>query len=276
MAPTPPPIRIPGAPDRLLADDLLALVLKARAAVLEVYRQADHEVELKSDRTPLTLADRRAHQILSAGLNRLTPALPILSEEGSDLPWTIRKDRPLMWLVDPLDGTREFVERTDEFTINVALIKDHEPWLGIMDVPVQATTYVGIRNGGAFRVDGHGGWTPIHAAGKPDPDRGVRFAVSRSHASDERRWIEASGLRVAEIRPAGSALKFSLIAEGAVDCYPRVGPTMEWDTGAGQCLVAAAGGEVTQFDGSPLRYNRENLKNPGFIARGFRSEASGL
>jgi len=257
---------LPLLPHGLSASSLLQLIARARQAILDVYQDANMEVEYKTDKSPLTLADRRSHAILSQGLTELSPSLPILSEEGYQSDWESRKLWDDFWLVDPLDGTRDFVERTDEFTINLALIHQNQPVLGFLDIPVQAVTYVGIAGQGAYRIESEQASRIFSRRSIQGQE--VRCAVSRAHSSQEVEWVQAQGMRVSQWIRAGSALKFALVAEGRADLYPRLGPTMEWDTAAGHCLVIAAGGEVCQIDGQPLLYNQENLKNTAFIARG--------
>ena len=257
---------LPHLPNAVSASSVLSLIEHAREAILAVYADTTMAVEYKADKSPLTLADRRSHTILTEGLTRLTPEFPILSEEGRHLDWDTRRKWDYFWLIDPLDGTRDFVERTDEFTINVALVHEERPIVGFLDVPVRQTTYLGVHDRGAYRIQ-DGLAVPIQAQLR-EPTQGFRCAVSRSHSSREAAWAEEHGVPVSEWIRAGSALKFALVAEGSADVYPRLGPTMEWDTAAGHCLVDAAGGKVHQIDGEPLRYNRENLKNPPFIAWG--------
>ncbi len=257
---------LPGFPRDLDATALLNCIEAARREILAVYEKADLMVEYKADRSPLTLADRLSHAVLNQGLQQLLPGIPVLSEEGAVHDWEVRRQWRLLWLVDPLDGTRDFVQRTGDFTINVALVEDHIPILGLLDIPLRKTTYLGIRGQGAYRLQA-GAVESIHTRHGAD-HRGLKAAISRSHQADEMAWLKTQGFEVSDVVSAGSALKFALIAEGQADLYPRLGPTMEWDTAAGHCLVAAAGGTVTQVDGTPLLYNRENLLNPPFLARG--------
>ncbi len=190
-----------------------------------------------------------------------------MSEEGPQSHWDTRRHWESFWLIDPLDGTRDFVDRTNDFTINVALIHRGHAVVGFVDIPVQGITYLGIADQGAYRIENETA-EPI-ATRTQIPPESLRCAVSRAHSSKEATWIQEHGLVVEEWIRAGSALKFALVAEGLADLYPRLGPTMEWDTAAGHCLVVAAGGDVRQLDGRPLQYNRENLKNTPFVARGW-------
>ena len=264
MSPPPPPV-----PHRLLAD-VVALARQAGEAILAVYA-GEFVVQHKADRSPLTEADLRAHRILVAGLERLTPDVPVISEESPAPPLAERGAWEWLWLVDPLDGTREFVERSGEFTVNVALVHRHEPVLGVMHVPVTGVDYYGCRDGGAFRRDRGGDAQPIRA--QLPMARPPRVVASRSHRGNRLDGFFAR-LGAHELRPAGSALKFGLIAEGAADVYPRVGPTSEWDTAAGHAIVEAAGATVVTRDGTPLRYNaRETLLNPDFVCYADASRA---
>ncbi|HEX9207241.1 MAG TPA: 3'(2'),5'-bisphosphate nucleotidase CysQ [Steroidobacteraceae bacterium] len=251
-------------PESLLPD-VLRLVEAAGQAILEVYASG-HEVEYKADASPITRADRAAHAILSTGLRDLTPEIPVLSEESADehAP-AVRHGWREFWLVDPLDGTREFIKRNGEFTVNVALVRDHRPVLGVVSAPVLQTVYYGVEGVGAF----------VARAGAPARRIRVRQARapvvivgSRSHRGDSLDEVLAR-IGPHELRPMGSSLKFCLVAEGGADFYPRLGPTSEWDTAAAQAVVEAAGGAVTTLDGRPLRYNeRDTLLNPHFLAFG--------
>ncbi len=254
-------------PAELLSGALDA-VAAASTAILEVYASA-HDVEYKADDSPITRADRAAHDILATRLALLTPSVPVLSEEAEashDL--RVRRNWGALWLVDPLDGTREFIGRNGEFTVNVALVRDHEPVLGIVAAPALGLTYYAARGHGAFRVQAGAGTEPIHVRPAATP---LVVVGSRSHRGDSLDGLLAR-IGPHELRPMGSALKFCLVAEGSADFYPRLGPTSEWDTAAAQAVLEVAGGAVTTLDGTPLRYNqRETLLNPHFIAYGDRS-----
>lgn len=249
-----------------LLPEVRKLVADAGKAILEVYAGA-HDVEYKTDDSPITRADRAAHDILASGLRRLTPRIPVLSEESTDgHAYEVRRHWPELWLVDPLDGTREFISRNGEFTVNVALVRDHSPVLGVVAAPVLGTVFCGARGLGAF----------VSRPGEPDRPIRVRrpaadplvIVGSRSHRGDSLDGVLAR-LGPHELRPMGSSLKFCLVAEGSADLYPRLGPTSEWDTAAAQAVVEAAGGAVTTLDGRPLRYNeRDTLLNPHFVAFG--------
>ena len=253
-----------------LLPPVLDAVSAAGTAILEVYTSA-HGVELKADESPITRADRAAHDILAARLASLAPGIPVLSEEAEDShPHAVRGRWRQLWLVDPLDGPKEFISRTGEFTVNVALIQDHRPVLGVVAAPALGLTYYGAEGVGAFRQKAGEPARPIHSRAAANP---LVVVGSRSHRGDSLDGLLAR-LGHHELRPMGSALKFCLVAEGVADFYPRLGPTSEWDTAAAQAVLELAGGAVTTLDGQPLRYNRrETLLNPHFIAFGDRNRA---
>jgi 3'(2'), 5'-bisphosphate nucleotidase len=242
----------------------------AGAAIMSVY-EGDHAVEFKDDNSPLTAADRASHDIIVRGLKKHFPDIPVLSEEGRDIPYAQRKDWSRFWLVDPLDGTKEFIKRNGEFTVNIALVEGKTPVMGVVYVPAQDRMYFGVEGKGAFRQEGDKPLEPIRVR-TPDLSAGLTVVMSRSHPSAELEDF-LRDIHVAEALAVGSSLKLCAVAEGKADLYPRLGPTMEWDTGAGQALVYAAGGKVVQVDGSPLEYNKENLLNPYFIVSGDASSA---
>ncbi|MFC4729619.1 3'(2'),5'-bisphosphate nucleotidase CysQ [Coralloluteibacterium thermophilus] len=247
-----------------LREAVVAVAREAAAAILAVYRE-DFEVMSKADRSPVTEADLAAHRIIRDGLAALDPALPLVSEEGAKADWEERRGWRRYWLVDPLDGTREFVKRNGEFTVNIALIEDGVPVLGTILAPVTGECVFAERGQGAFLRDGEG---DVELATRRDPGPPLRVAASRSHR-DPRVDALLARMPDRETIGLGSSLKFCRIAEGRIDVYPRFGTTCEWDTAAGQCIVEAAGGGVYALDGSPLRYNtRESLKNPDFVAVG--------
>jgi 3'(2'), 5'-bisphosphate nucleotidase len=252
-----------------LLPEVRRLVADAGTAILEVYAGA-HGVEYKADDSPITRADRAAHEILSAGLRRLTPDIPVLSEESSEEHASgVRRAWRELWLVDPLDGTKEFISRNGEFTVNVALVRDHRPVLGVVAAPVLELVYCGAEGLGACVAHAGEADQPIQVR---QPAASPLVVVgSRSHRGDSLDGVLAR-LGPHELRPMGSSLKFCLVAEGSADFYPRLGPTSEWDTAAAQAVVEAAGGQVTTLDGEPLRYNaRDTLLNPHFLAFGDAS-----
>jgi len=247
-----------------LAADVARLAEQAAAAILKVY-DSEFAVEHKDDRSPLTAADLASHHVLVEGLAALTPEIPVLSEESAGVAWSARSAWSRYWLVDPLDGTREFVKRNGEFTVNVALIEDHRPVLGVVQVPVTGELAAAWRGGGTWigkpgekarRVATRRRTTPLIVAG------------SRSHASAREEELLARLGHCAKL-PLGSSLKFLRIASAEADLYIRLGPTSEWDTAAGQCVLEEAGGAVLDMQGEPLRYNtRPTLINPDFVAIG--------
>jgi 3'(2'), 5'-bisphosphate nucleotidase len=255
----------------LPASELLAaakvIARRAGREILEVYG-SDFEARSKADDSPLTEADLRAHRLIVAELAKLTPQLPVLSEESADtVGWEQRRGWQRYWLVDPLDGTREFIARNGEFTVNIALIEAHRPVLGVVHIPVSDTTYSGIPGVGAWREANERGVLPIGVRRVARPP--LRLVGSRSHGS-ARLEAALAALGPHELRNAGSSIKLCLVAEGAADLYPRLGPTSEWDIAAGQAVVEAAGGQVVDLvSGAALRYNtHDGLLNPDFLAYG--------
>ncbi len=250
---------------RSLIPELCVLARAAGEAILEVY-EGPIAVETKDDRSPLTAADRASHRVIAAGLRRLTPEIPVLSEEGRAMPHAERGGWVRLWVVDPLDGTKEFIKRNGEFTVNIALVEGGAPVLGVVYVPVRRVFTGGGGGGGAWRQEGDRAPAPIHVR-KADPASGLTVVQSRSHPSPE---LEAylAGLKVAESVSVGSSLKLCAVAEGRADLYPRLGPTMEWDTAAGQAVVEGAGGKVLDREGRPLVYNKPELLNPYFVVTG--------
>lgn len=236
---------------------------RAGDAILEIYA-GDFDVETKRDESPVTAADMAAHRIIVAELAELTPGLPILSEEAAATPWEERRHWDSYWLVDPLDGTREFIKGNGEFTVNIALVQGGRPIIGVIHAPVLGQSWLGCDGVGAFRQERH--QEPVAIQPSRPARQPPRVLVSRSHAGPE---IEAMLDRLGQCEriAAGSSLKFCRIAEGAADFYPRTGTTCEWDTAAGQGILEAAGGKVLDRDGRPLRYNRQaGLENPHFLA----------
>jgi 3'(2'), 5'-bisphosphate nucleotidase len=234
--------------------------------ILEVYASGAPAATAKADSSPLTLADLRSHRLIVASLRQLTPELPVLSEEAAATPFAERSQWRRYWLVDPLDGTREFLSRNGQFTVNIALIDGHAPALGVVHVPVSDTSYRGLPGTGAWRQTGAGAGEAIQVARRSATP--LRVVGSRSHRGDS---LDAFLGRVGEhqLLAIGSSLKFCLVAEGAADVYPRLGPTSEWDTAAAQAVVCGAGGTVSRLDGAPLQYNtRPELLNPFFVAYG--------
>lgn len=243
------------------------MVIEAGEKILSVYGQEDICVDLKSDDSPVTQADKVAHQFLDAELAKLQVG-PILSEEGAEIPWTERSAWTRYWLVDPLDGTKEFIKRNGEFTVNVALVENGEPILGVVYAPVLGVCYTGEKASGAYvETIKDGEVRPIKPSPCPQANNPWRIVGSRSHSSkDFDRFVEK--LSNFELVAVGSSLKFCMVADGQADLYPRLTPTCEWDTAAAQAVLEAAGGCVLELESkAPLRYNqKESLLNPYFIA----------
>lgn len=248
-----------------LLDSVIQIAHRAGGAILEVYESPDFNVELKGDDSPLTRADIAANKLIVEGLTELTPDIPVLSEESKQVPFADRRDWSTYWLVDPLDGTKEFIKRNGEFTVNIALVSNGSPVLGVVYAPVLHRTYYAANGVGAFVQEGQGEAEPIKAAayeGTP-----IKIVASRSHAGpDLQGFLDSVGDY--DVVSMGSSLKLCLVAEGAAHLYPRLGPTMEWDTAAAHAVVNEAGGSVTDLEGTPLRYNKEDLLNPYFMVSG--------
>lgn len=244
-----------------MMDELQQIARDAGAAIMEIYNSDDFDVQLKGDDSPLTKADLAAHNVIVNGLRALPTEYPVISEESADIDWNLRKHWCRYWLVDPLDGTKEFIKRNGEFTVNIALIENGKAIAGVVYAPVLDAMYTGERDKGAFLND-----EPISVASE-EPET-LRIVGSRSHASQETTdWLEKLG-KPYEMVPMGSSLKICLVAEGKADIYPRLGPTSEWDTAAAHAVLNAAGGSIETVDGEPLQYNqKESFLNPYFIAR---------
>ena len=265
------------ASDLPSAQQLVDLAHKAGLAILEVY-ETDFEVMGKADDSPLTQADLAAHRVLVAGLAELTPHIPVLSEEEKAPEFAVRQSWERYWIIDPLDGTKEFVNRNGEFTVNVALIDGHSAVLGVVGVPVQNRIFFGDVNAGV---------ATLYADGKEQALQGrkvqsqiaqhssVTAVASRSHGGERlEAYLDAVAVEFGglERKPMGSSLKLCTLAEGEADLYPRLGPTSEWDIAAADAVLAAAGGVVLTFDGEPLQYNtKDSLLNPEFLALGDAS-----
>ncbi|MBD3669951.1 MAG: 3'(2'),5'-bisphosphate nucleotidase CysQ [Gammaproteobacteria bacterium] len=249
-----------------LLDQVTQITKAAGRAILDVYKGEFH-VDYKEDASPVTLADTRAHEIIVKALRGLETNYPIVSEEGGIPPLEQRQHWIRYWLVDPLDGTREFINRNGEFTVNIALVDGHQVILGVVYAPWLDVTYCAARGLGAFKNEGVQERKAIQVA-RHGVAESWRVVVSRSHMSKQtERFIQALG--DVECLSLGSSLKLCLVAEGRAHLYPRLAPTFEWDTAAAQCVVEQAGGEVLSLDLSPLRYNaRDTLQTPGFVACG--------
>lgn len=255
-----------------LLPQVLQLAREAGDAIMAIYNTADFGVDMKADNSPLTKADLAAHAILEPGLLALTPEIPVLSEEGKLPDWATRQQWQRYWIIDPLDGTKEFIKRNGEFTVNIALIENGEPILGVVHVPALNIGYSGIKNGGAYKYENgekHAIKTRSLNARKNEP---VAVVASRSHGADAvdalLEKIKASLGEIA-LKNMGSSLKLCLVAEGAADIYPRLALTSEWDTAAAQAVVEAAGGQVLTDKLDIMRYNtKEDILNPFFYVIG--------
>jgi 3'(2'), 5'-bisphosphate nucleotidase len=246
-----------------LLPDVITLAEAASKKVLEIYR-TDFNVEFKADNSPLTAADMASHHIIVDGLRQLSPDIPILSEESANAPWAERRHWYRFWLVDPIDGTKEFTNRSGEFTVNIALIEHGVPILGVVTAPALGEVYWGVKGEGAFKRDKAGHIRRLNVVVPPAIKRVV---ASKNHLNEETEaFIEALGEH--RLVQAGSSLKFCKIAEGHADIYPRLGPTCEWDTGAAHAILSAAGGKVETLEGKPLPYGKEDVLNPYFVASG--------
>ncbi len=251
----------------------LQIAIKAGEQILSIYEnnRAENQcaVEIKADGSPLTLADRRAHAVIESELQKFAPQIPLLSEESSQSAFDQRLHWQQFWLVDPLDGTKEFVNRNGEFTVNIALIENGTPVLGVVHTPVKNTSHFAACGVGAFKKEGLDKSRLI--ATKKFVADDATMVASRSHSGIEvarfRDNLEQASGHVTTTR-MGSSLKICLVAEGVADIYPRLGPTSEWDTAAAQCILEVAGGQITDLDGRRLEYNKTNILNPCFLASG--------
>ena len=235
---------------------------EAGKAITEIYN-SDFDYQLKKDLSPITAADNLSHNIITERLKILTPKIPILSEENCDIPYTIRAQWTQYWLVDPLDGTKEFIKRNGEFTVNIALIDNNTPVFGVIHIPITNETYWGSEISGSFYSKKNNDMEQISVS--ENHQNPIRLVASRSHPSEILNSLLEQIVDY-EIIQIGSSIKFCLIASGQADCYPRFGPTSEWDTAAGEAIVRFAGGYVVSTDGNLVNYNlKENYLNPNFI-----------
>ena len=251
-----------------LIEPVTEIAVRAGSKILEIY-ETDFEVETKDDESPLTNADKASHNEIVAALEALTPDIPILSEESGGITWEERSQWQEYWLIDPLDGTKEFIKKNGEFTVNIALIQGHQALLGVVHVPVKNRSFYGYKDGGAFEVTAEGATRPISVTAQAESP--VRVVGSRSHRGElVDAYLEKLGEHV--MVSMGSSLKLCLVATGEADVYPRLGLTSEWDTAAAQAVVESAGGRVIQTSGEPLMYNaKEDILNPFFLVYGDTS-----
>ena len=262
--------------------DLLLTAIKASVTagkeIMQVYESNNFHTSIKKDNSPLTRADKNAHRVIMQILQ--TSNLPVLSEEGKSIPYEERKDWELFWMVDPLDGTKEFIKKNGDFTVNIALIENQQPIAGVIYIPVSGILYFSENRTGAFKTD-YSHWQGLEIENfdfltdiseKLPITKTEKYTVvgSRSHMNDETKtYFEKLKKEHGDIEiiSRGSSLKLCMIAEGKADIYPRFGPTMEWDTAGGHAIVSAAGGKLTKSDGAKMLYNKENLLNPYFIVK---------
>lgn len=248
-----------------LVERVVAFAREAGDAILEIYARDDFGTTLKDDRSPLTLADRAAHDRIVERLSVLDPSIPVLSEESDATAYETRARYERYWLVDPLDGTKEFIKRNGEFTVNIALIEANRPTLGVVHAPALKRTYWAARGAGAHRQEG--AEEPVRIEAADYREAGLRVVASRSHAGELMpRFLDALGSP--ECVSIGSSLKLCLVADGTATLYPRFGPTMEWDIAAAYAVVAEAGGSVVDIEGNAMAFNKPDLHNPQFVVCG--------
>lgn len=250
-----------------LALEVAQIARQAGAAIMAIYGQSDFGIALKADESPLTLADQSANEVICKALEQLPVQYPIISEENKAIPYEQRKDYARHWLVDPLDGTKEFIKRNGEFTVNIALIEAGRPIMGVVYVPCWEELYWAAAGHGAY-LERNGETERLQAPSFQLSDAGLKVVCSRSHLNESTQaFVDA--LQAPELVPTGSSLKFLIIAKGQAHVYPRLGPTMEWDTAAAQAVLQEAGGSVIEeASQQPLRYNKPDLLNPYFVAYG--------
>ncbi len=253
---------------------LFPVAKAAGAAIMEIYEKSEGlEIERKADNSPLTIADRASNTVICEALEQLEPRFPIISEENKAIPYAERKGFNYAWMVDPLDGTKEFIKRNGEFTVNIALIHQQMPVLGVVYVPATKELFYAAKGLGAFQ-EKDGKTSPLHAPTFSKTDQGLGVVCSRSHLNEATQGF-IDELVAPEKVAVGSSLKFLIIAKAQAHLYPRLAPTMEWDTAAAQIVLEEAGGKVYQSEnGNPLQYNKENLLNPYFVATGNQVELS--
>jgi 3'(2'), 5'-bisphosphate nucleotidase len=262
-AAAPSTFMLPAARFPTLLDELARIARRAGATILEVYR-SDFQARTKDDASPVTEADERAEAVIVAALQQLTPDVPVVAEEAVAA-GRVPAVGDEFWLVDPLDGTKEFIGRNGEFTVNIALVQHGVPVAGVVYAPALDRLFAGATGTPAWTEQG-GRRQPLRV--RTAPGQGLTVVGSRSHGDATALEGFLAGRCVAELRPAGSSLKFCLVAAGEADLYPRLGRTMEWDIAAGHAVVAAAGGRVECLDGAPLHYGKPGFENPHFVARG--------
>ena len=236
--------------------------------ILEIYNDNNYKssIEIKKDASPLTIADKASNSVIVDSLKKITNDIPILSEEEKEIDYSTRKKWNRFWLVDPLDGTKEFINRNGEFTVNIALIENNTPIMGIVYSPVKEKLWYGLKNHGSFIINNK--QEPIKISKKEPSNGTIKIVSSRSHANNEKLKNYLKQFKKYELVNMGSSIKMCLVADGTAHYYPRFGPTMEWDTGAAHAVVKYANGNIYNIDtDEELNYNKENLLNPGFIVK---------
>ena len=251
-----------------LIQSVIKIAKQAGLVIMDVYK-TNFQIHIKNDKSPVTEADTKANQIIDDGLLKITPDIPILSEEGQDIPFEERSKWESFWLVDPLDGTKEYIKKNDEFTVNIAYMQNNLPVFGVVYAPALDELYWGSVEKGAYKSIAGDSFNPIRV--QSQLSNPVQLATSRSHPSPKMdKFLAQFG--TVDLHPMGSSLKICSVADGRVHFYPRLGPTMEWDTGASHAVIKAAGGEIIKYGtNKPLEYNKEDLLNPEFIAGNMNS-----
>ena len=258
-----------------LLNTAINAALKAGKAISEIYHSRDFDIEIKGDNSPLTKADTASHNVIMSFLTKTN--IPVLSEEGKKMSYDVRKDWKQLWIVDPIDGTKEFINRNGEFTVNISLIENNYPIFGIIYSPVKSLLYYAIKNNGSFKLKTNTNLSSLNNFSKininKEKSSTIKIIGSRSHSSKEFKiWIENRFTNF-ELITIGSSLKFCILAEGEADIYPRLGPTSEWDIAAGHIILEEAGGKLKTIDNKDILYNtKEDILNPHFIAYGNLSK----
>ena len=248
--------------DNFLIQEVIKIMMKAHESILNIYSLSKFEIDYKQNNTPVTQADLLAHQIITKGLNKLTPYIPIVSEEDENS-FYLNKGVKCYWIIDPLDGTKEFIKKTGEFTCNIGLIKNSQPLYGFVGIPTNGLIYHGGKDYGSYKRTDDLNETQIKCSERKDP---LRIIMSKSHINKEtKEYVEGLDIPYVTIQ-AGSSLKFIKVAEGDADIYPRLGLTSEWDTAAAHAVLEGAGGLVLQLNGNELIYGKDNILNPYFLA----------
>ena len=254
--------------DKIDIEDIKTIALEAAEAIMKIYVK-DFSIEYKDDKSPLTEADTKANEIICKRLEELYPTIPMMSEENKEVPFDVRKNWEYYWCIDPIDGTKEFIKKNDEFTINIALVHKNTPVLGVVYAPAIDEMYSAKKGYGAFKNNQK---LPLFV--NPNPEEKLVVVASKSHLSEETQaFIDALDSKEIEQISKGSSLKLCMVAEGIADIYPRLAPTMEWDTAAADAIVRESGNMTYQYENDkPMIYNKENLLNPWFIVKKIKGE----